>query len=67
MSIKSDKTTGSKSRKKPEAVIEADLKVTVIIKDEISKEEARQIIEDMFIDGPDNLQIKDVKVFQRGV
>lgn len=64
MSTKSGKTTGSKVK---ETIIEADLKVTLIVHGEVDKERAKTKIEDLVIDGADDLQIKNIKIFQREV
>lgn len=61
---------------KPETTIEATVKVTVIINDQMSKEQALDLIKDMINDQPDafgnepnfdHVEYQNVKVFQRGV
>jgi hypothetical protein len=60
--MKSDKTTVSK--KNPETVIETDLHMTFIMDYQMSKKEAEEMIHYILKDWYDNLQIKDIKVFQ---
>ncbi|MBR5129523.1 MAG: hypothetical protein IKU67_05675 [Firmicutes bacterium] len=59
---KSIKTTASKPI--PETTITANIEVTVIINDEVSKKEAIDILHDIF-DGADvdDMQFKNVKTF----
>jgi len=65
MSTKSGKTMVSK--KDPETVIETDLHMTFIINDQMSKEQAEEMIHDILDGCYDHLQIKDLKVFQKEV
>ena len=73
MSTKSGKTTESKSHGSfpwgysQETTVEADLHMTFIIKDQMSKKEAEEMIHDILDGCYDHLQIKDLKVFQREV
>lgn len=61
---KLDKTTVSK----PETTIEAVIHVTKIIDDELSKQEAQEVLSDILRDADlDHLEIKQVKTFFREV
>lgn len=65
MSTKSGKTTEFKF----ENTMEVDLKVTVVLKNnnEISKEKAADLIKKAVETIADDVQVKNVKVFQREV
>ena len=61
---------------KPETTIEATVRVTVIINDEMDKFQALELIQDMINDKPDafgnepnfdHVDYQDIKVFQREV
>lgn len=60
---KSVKTTESP---KPETTIEADIHVTFILNDTLTKNEAEDLIKDVTGDF-DNVEIKNLKTFVRGI
>ena len=70
-------TKTTESRKLiPETTIEATIKVTLVIKDQLNKDQALDILKDMVNDQPDafgneplfdQVEYKDIKVFQREV
>ena len=64
MNTKLDKTT--ESVKKPETVIEADIHVTFILDDTLTKKEAEDLVKDVAGDF-DKVEIKNLKTFIRGI
>lgn len=63
MPMKSDKTTVSK----PETTIEADIHVTFILDDALTKNEAEDLIKDIVTNDFDKVEIKNLKTFVRGI
>lgn len=53
--------------KNPETTIEYNLKATLIISDEVNKEYALSILDDILEDAFDKLEVKGVKLFQKNV
>lgn len=69
-------TKSGKTMASPETTIEATVKLTFVINDQMNKEQALDLLKDMINDEPDafgnepnfdHVEYKDIKVFQRGV
>lgn len=58
----------SKKKPYPETTIEATVKVTYVINDQMDKKQAEELLHDILDESEfDDMKIKDVKVFQREV